>query len=205
MPTGYTAAIANDISFEEYALQCARAFGACLHQRDDNTTDKPKLREESSGHYEQMLLEAEAELGAFKTMTMAQKEAVGQELKEEEVARCQERFNEKVLLKNKYNDMLAKVQAWTPPSLDHVELKRFMADQIIKSIEFDCDTDYAINELRKASEMTALEYHAKKVSELEWNVSYYAEQADEEKQRNTNANQWIKSLYDSLGVEYDSE
>jgi len=37
MPTGYTTDIYNgkDVSFRDFALNCARAFGACIMQRDD--------------------------------------------------------------------------------------------------------------------------------------------------------------------------
>lgn len=34
MPTGYTADIKDGISFETYAMNCARAFGACVSLRD---------------------------------------------------------------------------------------------------------------------------------------------------------------------------
>ena len=40
MATGYTHSIKNDITFEQFALLCARAFGACIEMRDD-PTDKP--------------------------------------------------------------------------------------------------------------------------------------------------------------------
>ena len=199
MPTGYTADIANDISFEEYALRCARAFGAFIHQRDDSLSDGPKLREESN-YYQEKVIEAEAELGALQTMTMEQKEATGQELKDAEIEQQQKWFNEKVLLKNKYEAMLAKVNEWTPPTSEHAQLKQFMADQIVQSIDFDCNTAAAIESLRKASEMTPLEYYAKEVKDLEWKVIYYAEEADKEQKRNTEANAWIDALCGSLGV-----
>ena len=35
MPTGYTADIKDGISFQTYALNCARAFGACVMLRDE--------------------------------------------------------------------------------------------------------------------------------------------------------------------------
>ena len=35
MPTGYTAKIANGISFQEFAMDCARGMGACIDLRDE--------------------------------------------------------------------------------------------------------------------------------------------------------------------------
>lgn len=40
MPTGYTYNISN-ISFEDFVLQCSRAF--LIHQRDEDSKNKPKL------------------------------------------------------------------------------------------------------------------------------------------------------------------
>jgi hypothetical protein len=35
MPTGYTAPIADGMTFEQFALGCARAFGALVTMRDE--------------------------------------------------------------------------------------------------------------------------------------------------------------------------
>ncbi len=201
MPTGYTADIENDISFEDFILGCARAFGACVHQRDDSASDKPKLRAEDS-YYEEQLLTTEAELGALKTMNREQREAYGQELKDEGIASAQKYFNEKVLLKNKYDAMMQKVQAWTPPTSNHTSLKQFMIDQITDSIKWDCDTQYWVEELTKASSADPLKLVDAKIAEYERDIAYYEEKMDKESARNAEANQWISQLYDSIGIEY---
>lgn len=50
MPSCYTSDIADgkDVSFNDFVLKCARAFGACIEQRDDNANDKPKLIERNN-------------------------------------------------------------------------------------------------------------------------------------------------------------
>ena len=70
MPTGYTEDIYNgkDVTFKDFALKCARAFGACVHQRDDDANDPPKLREPNTGYYEERLKKAKA----FKKPTKAE-------------------------------------------------------------------------------------------------------------------------------------
>lgn len=201
MPTGYTADIENDISFDDFLLGCARAFGACLHQRDDNTKIKPQLREVSTYH-EDKLLETEAELGAFLTMNREQKEAVGQELKDEAINSTQEYLNSKITLKGKYETMLVKAQAWNPPTPDHNNLKQFMIDQINESINFDCNLKYSIEELSKYSNMSALDFYNDKVEKLQWSVKYHTEENEKEIQRVEEANRWISALYDSMGIKY---
>ena len=49
MATGYTMDIydGKNVSFEDFCLSCARAFGACILQRDDNTSIKPQLQKAS--------------------------------------------------------------------------------------------------------------------------------------------------------------
>lgn len=202
MPTGYTSEIANDQTFEDYLLGCARAFGACIHQRDDAMRDKPKLRTVSNW-YEESILELEAELGAIKTMNRQQREEYGQELKEEYIKYAQEAFNEKVLLKNKYDAMLQKVLAWNPPTPDHVNLKQFMIDQINDSIKFDCDTNYTLEQLTKATNADPLKLVDEKAAGYEESIRYYEEQAIKDQERVDNANRWISALYDSLGIEYE--
>ena len=185
MPTGYTSKIEDGQSFEDFVLGCARAFGACLDQRDDPMFDKPKLREE---------------LGAFHTMNHEQKLANGNELREEAIARAQKYLNDKIVLKSKYESMRDKVRGWNPPTPDHMNLKTFMIEQINSSIDFDCNVKYALDELEKRTKMTAMEYYDEAVSKLEWSVKYHEEEIAKERKRVEESNNWILELYKSLGI-----
>lgn len=202
MPTGYTAAVANGQSFEDFALGCARAFGACLYQRDDPMSDKPKLREESDYHTKR-LLEDSAELGAFLTMDEEQKLAAGIELREEAIANAQKYMNDKIVLKSQYDAMIDKARKWYPPTPDHTKLKLFMIEQLQSSIDFDCNISYYIEELEKKTKMTPLDFYNEKVSKLEWSVRYHEEELEKERKRMEESNDWILELYKSLGVEYE--
>lgn len=202
MPTGYTALIEKGQTFEDFALGCARAFGACVMQRDDPMGDKPKLRQEGSYH-ENRILEASAELGAFQTMDQNQRVATGQELRTEAMASAQKYLNDKIVLKGKYEDMIRRAQAWNPPSPDHEQLKQFMIEQINSSIDFDCNISYALEELDKKTKMKPLDYYNEKVKSLEWDVNYHTEQLEKDRERQNQANDWILKLYESLGVDYE--
>ena len=70
MPTGYTEDIYNgkDVTFKDFALKCARAFGACVHQREDNIDDPPRLKIADTSYYEEKLKKAKA----FKKPTKAE-------------------------------------------------------------------------------------------------------------------------------------
>ena len=69
MPSGYTENIyyGKEVTFKDFALGCARAFGACVMQRDDPADVKPKIMPEESYHTEKL-----KELKKFKKPTKAQ-------------------------------------------------------------------------------------------------------------------------------------
>lgn len=55
MPTGYTAAIADGISFTNYAMGCARAFGALIEMRDEpSDAPIPEEFKPSTYHLEEL-------------------------------------------------------------------------------------------------------------------------------------------------------
>ena len=202
MPTGYTANIATDESFENFVLGCARAFGACMHQRDNSSSERPKLREETS-YYEEKLPESLAELGYLQSLNDKQQEEYGEEARNENIARIQKSLEEKSALRTKYQEMLNKVDAWTPPSNDHYGLKEFMAKQIVDSINFDCKTDYYVEELQKAITKKPIDYYNDAVKKAEWNCNYYEAEMLKEEKRIAESNDWIIQLYKSLGIDYE--
>lgn len=66
MPTGYTADVADGkiTDFVEYALQCARAFGACIMLRDEPISSEiPEFQ--PSDYNANALAEAEKTLSRF--------------------------------------------------------------------------------------------------------------------------------------------
>lgn len=199
MPTGYTANIENGESFENFVLGCARAFGACAHQRDDTMKDKPKLREVSN-YYEEKLPEALAELGFLQSLTDTQIDEHGKELRDEEIASIQKSIEEKRALEGKYMAMLDKVSAWNPPTQDHVGLKEFMIKQIKDTIDFDCNTKYYIERLQTAISKNAIDFYNDALQSAEWNVNHYEEELEKEKTRVAESNNWIIELYKSLGI-----
>ena len=155
MPTGYTADIQNDISFEDYALGCARAFGACIEQRDDNAGDAPKLREADT-YYEEKLPKALAFLGYLQSLDDVQQEEFGNEERDKEIARIRGKLDETQALNVKYEQMVDKVKGWEPPTPNHVKLKDFMFKQIVDSIVFDCDTSYYTKALHRQHSKSSL-------------------------------------------------
>ena len=205
MPTGYTADIEKDISFEDFILGCARAFGATMHQRDDNMKDRPKLRDTENNYHVDALSEAKkkvAELEAMKGVN--DRTAYGKKVIEEETASSQSYFNSKISLRNKYEAMLQKVYNWNPPTPDHENLKKFMIEQINQSIQHDCETKYTMERLTTLSKANPLDKYNDALQHAYKNVEYHETELYKEQARVADSNKWIVALYDSLGIEYDT-
>lgn len=194
MPTGYTADVGDGkvTDFRTFALICARQFGACVMQRDDPMHDPPKLVEPSDYHLKR-LAEAEAELARLQGMSVDQ---AGREADAEwatSVRRETERRNKNRATESRYRSMLAEVKKWTPPTSEHAELKRFMADQLRQSIDFDCKEYPSRNR-----HLTGEEWLAEKRGDAAHDIGYHKAEYKAECDRTAGRNAWIQALYDSL-------
>lgn len=194
MPTGYTADIAKGISFQQYALGCARAFGALILMRDEPSDAPIPERFEPSDYHVKALAAAKAELARYEAMTLAEAALAADSAYESEVASCKARRAEYTELRNKYNAMLAQVVQWEPPTPDHVKYKEFMIEQLRSSIDGDCNESY-ITEPTKAS---AIVWQASQEAIARCNVAYHEKEMAKEVERTENRNAWIKALRDSL-------
>jgi len=194
MPTGYTYKIGEGISFEDFVLLCARQFGACIMQRDDNANDKPKLQKPSD-HYEKKL----KKYIKYKKPTKTDfKKYVNKSIKE-----LEKDNKNKTVLRKKYENMLKNVKSWQPPTSDHTNLKQFMIDQIAESIDFDCNNNYNDKEIKRLDSLTYESYCKDEENSFKKMREYYAEELSEEKKRVDSRNNWIISLYNSLGLKVD--
>jgi hypothetical protein len=194
MPTGYTADIAKGITFEQYALNCARAFGALILMRDDPSSTPIPERFEPSDYHIKAMASAKEDLARYDAMSRDDANAAAVEDYLAEVDRHEKRITEATELRNKYNAMLAQVVQWQPPTADHVKYKEFMIEQLRSSIDFDCNTDY----YTKPERLTGSEWLAQRITKARESVAYHEREHAQEVERTENRNGWIKALRDSL-------
>jgi len=198
MPTGYTSKIKHGITFQQFAMGCARAFGACIMMRDD-PADKPipdKFKP-STAYDKKKLNEARKELERINGLSIdeAEKEATVEFTKETQ--RQKQAIKEDRKLMNQYKDMLRKVKQWEPPTPDHIEFKEFMVSQIESSIKFDGMENYYIeNPIKK---LTGKEWLAQKTGDAVRDIDYHTKEYNAEIERTNQRNKWITDLRDSLG------
>lgn len=200
MPTGYTAPVQNgDVTeFKEYAMGCARAFGALITMRDDPIDAEIPEEFIPAPYYQESLNKNIARLEEILGWTYEEYThqwhlaAVAYEESKQEI-------NTKRLQEHeRYELMLHQVNGWTPPSDDHIKFKKFMQDQLTESIKFDCtpysgDTFTFDEQFPTASKWWQDKYHSVAKS-----VKYSTESLQKEIDRCADRSKWVNGLRDSL-------
>jgi hypothetical protein len=200
MPTGYTAVLnERDTTFQEFALRCARAFGALVHMRDDKLD--AELREDVvSPFYEERLKEAKSNLATFSMLSVdvAQKLMYDEKLVQHK--RALERIAELNVVKGRYEQMRQEVEDWVVPTSEHKALKSFMLDQLDM-----CKSDYDISYYEESAnapayptEGEAFKWLNEQIKKHSSDVAYYGKQYSEEVERVSKRNEWVKQLQESL-------
>jgi hypothetical protein len=189
MPSGYTADISKGISFKQFALICARAFGISINTK--NNTPIPEEIEPYDYHLQE-LKEAERNLAKFKSNSEKTHRINYQKFVEVENERYKEIVKERKDLEAKYRAVLNEAQNWQTPTPDHDNFKEFMIEQIENSIDWDCKIP------EKNTIPTFEEWKKDRLESLEWDVDYHRRGWDEEQQKAKKVAEWTKALIKSL-------
>lgn len=193
MPTGYTAAVEDGTvtDFRTFALRCARAFGACIMQREDSLEVLPEPRKESTYALE-ALDRARTRRDMLEQMPPAEAEIEAQRQYDDAVKRITEGKARRELELARYAKMLTAVQAWMPPTPDHQGLKDFMVQQITES------TRYMNGKWDMPKRLTGAEWIIVERAKAYRDVAYYAEEAQKERERVDESHAWLAALVKSL-------
>ncbi len=196
MPTGYTSRIKDGQTFEEYALGCARAFGALVIMRDDNM-DAPIPEEfsPSQWHIDERAKDT-AEHSRISNMTEEEAEAKSILAYATSHEQIEKRILEDRELMSRYRAMRSEAVKWEPPTTKHTKLKEFMLSQLDSSIEHDSMEDYYRR--NPAIALTGVEWRDRRIEELNRSIVYHTTEYEKELERNNDRNAWVKALRDSL-------
>lgn len=193
MPTGYTDAIKDGISFKEFTMGCARAFGACIDIRDEPSDFEIKEIEVSDYHKKE-LIKSEHQLNDLFYMTFNQASKKAKEKFIQDEKEYKDALKKRNELKSKYIEMLKQVYSWKPPTDEHMNLYNFMISQIKESIEFDCSTEH----YKRPRELSAFEYHTLEIDNAVWSIEYNKKRLKKEIESVRGRNKWINDLKSSL-------
>lgn len=171
MPSGYTAAIQDGCSFNEFILGCAKAFGACIDMRDEPQSKPIPDKFTASDYHLKQGRQAKAELIEIRALTkeVANKRAEAKYL--EEIDSINANLTKTRTIQKQYKAMLKKAKAWTPPSSEHQELKSFMIEQIESSMKFDDMTKFY--EKQNPIKLSGFTWKEKRIADITKNIEYH--------------------------------
>jgi hypothetical protein len=199
MPTGYTSDLyeGKNITFTEFALKCARGMGAAVMLRDHDFAVLPTPENVQSTNYaEQRLPEAQAALARCEALSLNDWRVETEQYNKDTRKARDEVIEKNERMRTAYTEMIAQVEAWEPPSEDHVPFKEFMLQQLNDSLKHDVDDN--VEQWYKTR--TVEEHREATLARLRREVEYYAEEAEKDRKRNEGRAKWVQQLYESLDV-----
>lgn len=196
MPTGYTAEVGDGkvTDFNVFAMQCARAFGALITMRDDPADAAIPAEFAPSDYHVKALAKAREALASLRAMSIDQRQVAADTANAGAVASWDLHEAKKAETRKRYDAMVARVKAWTPPTGDHVEMKNFMLQQLSESIRFDCGPAYS----KRPSPLQRDEWFAEAVAKAEHDIDYHTKEHAAEVKRCAWRSAWIADLRRSL-------
>lgn len=205
MPTSYTAGIIDgDITtFEQFATQCTRQFGATIHMKDDSL-DVPYEPRTPSEYFSNRLQSEREELERMKLIS--DQELIQElELKhKEDLKYYEEKLGRSQVNCEKLNFILESTKSWIPPTEDHQGLKVFMIEQLEITIKGEGNSSYYLDQLinsqRKIDEgIEPKAYREKRLIEIEKNIFRHEDDFQKDFERCKKANLWMEKFFYSIG------
>jgi len=195
MPTGFTAMIEerDDVTFEEFCWACARGMGACVMMRESRF-DAPVTDEDvqdNSTYYADELAKNKKKLAALAEMHPAQVQILAKEEFEQAMVNRLDAIKKDAEQAARYDKIRRKVEAWVPPTPDHVGLKEFMLQQIQVSTEYRYDRPAPV--LKSADAWMAQEFEI-----LTRRIVRGNEDLAGQNGRNAERVAWIRALRESV-------
>ena len=197
MPTGYAEAIKDDITLEQYAMRCARAWGALIMMRDD-PLDAPIPEEiPPTTWYKEHLKEEQDRLALLESLSIEDASSMNLMEFNKAMEVYEKRMQGKTILRQKYIAMRNKVSAWEV-SEPYLSFKSFMIEQIDTSMEGDCNVKYEQTPVL----IDTQQWLQEQIAQTQKQIAYFTEQDAEEVARCADRNAWLRGLREALrGVE----
>jgi len=193
MPTGYTAPIKDGITFSDFALMCARAFGACIDIRENPLSSDIPVFEPSTWHKD-ACSEARSRIELLEEMDADDCEAAAESKYRCDMSKYERAVDDNIALSDRYNGMLRQVESWAPPTEEHEGLKRFMENQLGESMRFDC----GIEHLEQPRRLGGQEWLNGELERARRDIVYHSAEWQKEQDRVAQRNRWVRELKNSL-------
>ena len=195
MPTGYTHAVQTGkiTELSDFAMSCAKAFGALITMRDDPAdTPIPERFEPNTKYNDEEIERAGLLLDEVIGLLPNECEQRSQGEYAEAVARHNERLSRCADEEDRYTAMLEKVKVWAPPESLR-GLHDFMIEQLAGSIKFDCG-----HEPDPPVLLTGENWRQAKMEKAGRDLAYHTEARGKEISRIRERNEWLDDLRRAL-------
>lgn len=196
MPTGYTAPLyeGKEIGFEEFVLRCSRAWGPTILLRDAALDVLPTEENVTEGNYAaERLVAAQNEYLRVRDLTDEEIAAEHQAELEETISANAKHMAECEAIRERYEGMLARVEAWEPPSGEHIAFKEFVIEQLRESIEFDT-RPY----VQPVESLSDAEWQAARMARIGEQIERAKADVDKQAERDVARQRWVRQLRESL-------
>lgn len=194
MATGYVHPVADGkvTTLRDFALQCARAFGALITMRDDPMDAPiPERLEPNFSFYEGALSKARADLARLSAMSLVEAREAQAAERAEQLAERERYISEREAEFGRVRAMRAATAEWTPDP-DCADLKAFMLDQLDSSLE---GGPYA---MPLPPEVEVGEWHKNAIEDAGKRIGRYEAEIAKEISRTAGRNAWLDALRRSL-------
>ena len=168
-------------------------MGACVHMREDSLDAllpqviKPDPYNKIKWH------EAEDKLQKLKLLTATEIADRCVEFNQKQATHDEEYRTKEAAIEQRYRKMLAQVEAWTPPSPEHVRFKEFMIEQLNTGGVLNCDY-----ERPKFEPKTPDQWILGEIESAEYDIRYHKEHWEKDQANAKMATEWLQQLYASL-------
>lgn len=193
--TGYVSMmVEKEQTFPQFAMSCARNFGALIMMRDDPMDAEIPQAFEPSSYHAKAIREAENALLRLKSMNVAEQQMFGRRRKAERMKSLAEGFQRESRELALMKQMQVEVGAWQPPP-DHANLKRFMLEQLQSSMG---GSDYYQRAIASLEATAPEAIFAEELARCHREIAYHAKEDADERRRTDERNRWVSQLRKSL-------
>ena len=203
MPTGYTEGIINGKieTFQEFAKQCMRAFGATIHMRDESMDKEYEPRTPSDYHIK-ALEKAKEKLKQVESLTDTELIEMRTKELEESKKYHLESIAKAKNARAKLEKFLAQAIEFKAPTPDHEGLRKFMIEQLQSTIDFDGKTDYhdeVLAEIQmELKNIDAKQIRCSMIDDANEDIAYHLKIHEEDIKSCAESNTWVETLLNSL-------
>lgn len=193
MPTAYTKDLTPTTPLYDFILTCAQHMAPCISLKDRPAREIPEFT--VAPHFLEQVDEWTTYIKHFEDMPVAAAELECVRQFQNKMERWQAAKAEREQNTLAFNRMLGLVKTWTPPSAEHEPLKRFMLEQLVDGIEYECQPYAAAIPVQETAEAFKL----REVKYGRYNLESAQTHLSQEQARVAKNNEWVKTLQRMLG------